>query len=279
MPAGVTHQYTKAAISPCINKRLNTYIVQTFKLTWHSTKFDPPGNASKASPPLRPLCPVPYNTSAASAAEPSRQESHRRRSGGGSGGAGGGSGGAGDSRIVNFFRSFFRRNNNNSQRTDAAAENDSAVGGGTGGPVGGVGLRDGGGGQLAAVGAMGVEVSSGAEGLANFAVRDLINFLNPAFAAPNAAESMVSFERALAWSVGGPGAGSVGGGGNGRVRGRRRLQLPSADEAREELQLNGLMLAPHQVKRWAGVLRVVVLWCGVVHAVVSPLCSFVYAVQ
>lgn len=110
---------------------------------------------------------------------------------------------------------------------------------------------------------MGVDGAAGTDGLANFAVRDLINFLNPAFAAPNAVESMVSFERALAWSVGGPLAGSVGGGGNGRVRGRRRLQLPSADEAREELQLNGLMLAPHQVKHWAGVLRVVPVLCVV----------------
>lgn len=198
---------------------------------------------------------------ASPAPEPSRQESHRRRSG-----ANGSAAGPGESRIANFFRSIFRRNNNstNSQRSDTAAENNSATAAGDdatgrGGPVGEVHggvastwrVEGGGGGPLAAVGTIGAN-GAGTEGLANFAMRDLINFLNPAFAAPNAAESMVSFERALAWSVGGSMAATIGGGSGGgsggRVRGRRRLQLPSAEEAREELQFNGLLLAPHQVR-------------------------------
>lgn len=197
------------------------------------------------------------------AAESSRQESQRQRSG-----ANGSPASSGESRIANIFRSIFRRNSNNSnnsQRSDAAAGNNSAAAAGVdtsgrGGPIGetygGAAAAwrlegGGGGGPLAAVGTIGAN-GSGTEGLANFAMRDLINFLNPAFAAPNAAESMVSFERALAWSVGGSMAATIGGGSGGgsggRVRGRRRLQLPSAEEAREELQFNGLLLAPHQVR-------------------------------
>lgn len=90
------------------------------------------------------------------------------------------------------------------------------------------------------------EPVDGVEGMAGFAIRDFLNLLQPAFVGPDPAGSIASLEQALTWPMGSammPGLG----GGAGMVS-RRRLQNPSASEAREELQFHGLLLAPHQVR-------------------------------
>ena len=83
----------------------------------------------------------------------------------------------------------------------------------------------------------------GMDGPASFAIRNLLNFLPPGFVGQNPSGGIASLEQALAWPMGG----MVNGMGPGGAMNRRRLQQPSADEAREELQVSGLMLAPHQV--------------------------------
>lgn len=86
---------------------------------------------------------------------------------------------------------------------------------------------------------------------AGFAIRDLLNFLQPAFLGSDPARTIASLEQALTWegvgmmSPGGPGVGPAGG--LGGPIGRPRLRQPTAEQARHELQINGLMLAPHQV--------------------------------
>lgn len=100
---------------------------------------------------------------------------------------------------------------------------------------------------------------------AGFAIRDLLNFLQPAFVGPDPAGTIASLEQALTWGgmgMMGPGGAGVGpGGGLGGPMGRPRLRQPTAEQARQELQFNGLMLAPHQVCRqwrssgWEGVYR------------------------
>lgn len=90
----------------------------------------------------------------------------------------------------------------------------------------------------------------GVDGLASFAMRDFLQFLQPVFTGgPDAMEGMPTLEQAL---VGGAVMGEMGGAGG--IMARRRLQHPSADEAREELQFNGLLLAPYQVRVLLGFL-------------------------
>lgn len=126
------------------------------------------------------------------------------------------------------------------ERLQAAAE--AAAAGGVGGVVG-VNIP--------------APVDVGGDGT-SFALRDLLSFLQPAFVGPDPAGSIVSLEQALTWPLGNMGmmAAGVGGVGPGGSAGpgsagmvQRRLQRPTADEARQELQFNGLMLAPHQVSQ------------------------------
>lgn len=90
--------------------------------------------------------------------------------------------------------------------------------------------------------------ADGAEGSAHSAIRDLMNFLSPTLNT-GAGGGIASLERALA-SVGGT---MVNGLGTGRLRNRRRLHQPTTSEAREELQIKGLVLAPHQVMTRSGI--------------------------
>lgn len=85
--------------------------------------------------------------------------------------------------------------------------------------------------------------AGGGDGPASFAIRDLLSFLQPAL---DPAGSIASLEQALNWpgGIGMIGPGPPGGGG----MMRRRVQQPTAEQARQELQFNGLMLAPHQVR-------------------------------
>lgn len=76
-----------------------------------------------------------------------------------------------------------------------------------------------------------------ADATANFAIRDLLSFLNPSIGGSDPSGSVVTLEEALSW----PGSTLPNG------IGRRRLDHPTREEAREELQFNGLLLAPHQV--------------------------------
>lgn len=76
-----------------------------------------------------------------------------------------------------------------------------------------------------------------ADATANFAIRDLLSFLNPSIGGSDPSGSVVTLEEALSW----PGSTLPNG------LGRRRLDHPTREEAREELQFNGLLLAPHQV--------------------------------
>lgn len=86
------------------------------------------------------------------------------------------------------------------------------------------------------------------DGAASFAIRDLLSFLQPAFGGPDPAGSIASLEQALTWPMAGIGMIGAGpGGAAGAAMVRRRLQRPTADQARQELQFNGLLLAPHQV--------------------------------
>ena len=186
---------------------------------------------------------------------------------------------------MSFFRSIFRRS---SQRADAS-DADSSVAAGAGAPAGEGGARtaaevagtaaerfqavqqmagvDGGGGGIggvsgrgggvggahspaaAAAAAAAMATVDGVDGLASFAIRDFLNFLQPAFGGQDPSGSIASLEQALTWPMGT----RVNGIGPGGAINRRRLQQPSADEARGELQVNGIMLAPHQVRaaRWS----------------------------
>ncbi|CAM9788103.1 unnamed protein product, partial [Ectocarpus sp. 13 AM-2016] len=87
---------------------------------------------------------------------------------------------------------------------------------------------------------------------AGFVIRDLLNFLQPAFVGPDPAGTIASLEQALTWGgmgMMGPGGPGVGPGvALGGPMGRPRLRQPTAEQARQELQINGLMLAPHQVE-------------------------------
>ncbi|CAM9708343.1 unnamed protein product, partial [Hapterophycus canaliculatus] len=96
--------------------------------------------------------------------------------------------------------------------------------------------------------------AGGGDGLPGFTIRDLLGFLQPAFVGPDPAGSIaLGLEQALTWPIGGMMGSGVGvglgpGGGIHGTVGRRRLQQPTAEEARQELQFAGLMLAPHQVE-------------------------------
>eukprot|EP00903_Cladosiphon_okamuranus_P008770 g8401.t1 len=85
----------------------------------------------------------------------------------------------------------------------------------------------------------------GSDGQPSFAIRDLLSFLQPAL---DPAGSIASLEQAMNWpgGIGMIGTGPVGLVGGGVMR--RRLQRPTAEQARQELQVNGLLLAPHQVE-------------------------------
>lgn len=181
-------------------------------------------------------------------------------------------------RIVNFFRSIFRRhsqqrpdqnppnraingdgNGNGSANGSAVAAAATAAGAAAAAEVQGalrhqarlrearVGIEGGGGGGGGGGGEHLPAAIDGVDGLASFAIRDFLQFLQPVLVGggPDLTGGMASLERALAWPVGGAAMGDLGGAGG--VVARRRLQHPSADEAQEELQFNGLMLAPYQV--------------------------------
>ena len=223
-----------------------------------------PGSLPSTPAPQAPQAPLPER----------RQEVQPRRSGE-------------SSRIVNFFRSIFRRSSQRADASDADSSSAAAAaaageGGaiaaaeaagtaaerfqlvqqmadGGGGGAGGNGRGGGGGGggvgvgsahspAAAAAAAAAMATVDGVDGLASFAIRDFLNFLQPAFVGQDPAGSIASLEQALTWPMGG----MVNGMGPGGVMNRRRLSQPNAEEAREELQINGLMLAPHQVSRTVG---------------------------
>lgn len=121
------------------------------------------------------------------------------------------------------------------ERFQAAQQQVTAAVAGAGGGFGGGGVN------LASVaGADGVD-----GGLPSLALRDLLSFLQPSIVgAGDPAMSLASLEQAISLPVAGAMMNGIGGGG---VMSRRRLQQPSAEEAREELQWTGLVLAPHQV--------------------------------